>query len=133
MFADSLRLRALAAALTLLSGAVMMLAGYIGHTESWTIAGFITVPGGIVILAAFALARRADRADDRTVALGSNHRAGRAGALATTLLSGGVMVLAGYAASAWGWGLAAALATVGGLVVGIAFAFDRRGSQATTR
>jgi hypothetical protein len=133
MSADSLRLRALAAALTLLSGAVMMLAGYLGHTESWTTAGFITVPGGIVILAAFALARRADRADDQPVARGGTHWAGRAGALATTLLSGGVMVFAGYAASAWGWGLAAALATAGGIVVAVAFALDRGGTQAITR
>jgi hypothetical protein len=123
----------LAAALTLLSGAVMMLAGYLGHTESWTTAGFIALPGGSVILAAFAFARRAERADGRVPAPAGGHRAGRAGALAATLLSGGVMVFAGYAASAWGWGLAAALATVGGLVVCIAFAFDRRGSQATTR
>ena len=57
---NSFALRALGAALTLVSGAAMMLAGYIGHTESWTIAGLITVPGGSVILAAFALARRAD-------------------------------------------------------------------------
>jgi hypothetical protein len=111
----------------------MMFAGYIGHTESWTTAGFITVPGGIVILAAFALARRADRVDDQPVASSGNHGARRAGGLATTLVSGGVMVFAGYAASAWGWGPAAALATVGGLVVCIAFAFDRRGSQPTTR
>jgi 2-keto-3-deoxy-galactonokinase len=130
---NSFALRALAATLTLLSGAVMMLAGYIGHRESWAIAGFITVPGGIVILAAFALARRADRVDDQPVASSGNHRAIRAGALAATLLSGGVMVFAGYAASAWGWGLAAVLATVGGLVVFIAFAFDRLGSQPTTR
>jgi 2-keto-3-deoxy-galactonokinase len=70
MPAEVLRLRACAAALTLLSGAVMMLAGYIGHTESWTSAGLITIPAGIAILAAFALARRADRADGRTVAPG---------------------------------------------------------------
>jgi hypothetical protein len=111
----------------------MMLAGYIGHRASWTTAGFTTVPGGIVILAALALARRADRADDQPAAPSGNHGARRVAGLATTLLSGGVMVSAGYAASAWGWGLAAGLATVGGLVVFIAFAFDRRGSQPTTR
>jgi hypothetical protein len=130
MSAESLRLRALAATLTLLSGAVMMLAGYIGHTESWTTAGVITIPGGIVILAAFALARRADRVDGRAAAPSGSHRAERAGAMAATLVSGGVMVLAGYAGSAWCWGLAVPLATVGGLVVGAAFALDRRGTQA---
>jgi hypothetical protein len=133
MSADSLRLRALAAALTLLSGAVMMLAGYLGHTESWAAAGFISIPGGIVILAASALARRAERADGRVLAPAGSHRTGRAGAMATTLLSGGVMVLAGYAAAAWSWGLAAALATMGGVVVAAAFALDRGGKQATTR
>src|SRR2546421_5487017 len=132
MSADLLRLRALAAALTLLSGAVMMLAGYLGHTESWTTAGFITIPGGIAIVAAFALARRAERADGRVLAPAGGHRTGRAGAMGTTLLSGGLMVLAGYAASAWGWGLAAALASAGGIVVAVAFALDRGGTQATT-
>jgi hypothetical protein len=123
-----LRLRAFAAALTLLSGAVMMLAGYIGHTESWTPAGLITIPGGIVILAAFVLARRADRAGGQTVAPSRSHRVA---AIAATLLSGGVMVLAGYAGSAWGWGLAVPLAIVGGLVIGAAFAVERRGTHPT--
>jgi hypothetical protein len=132
MSAEALRLRAVAAVLTLLSGAVMMLAGYIGYTESWTTAGFITIPGGIVILAAFALARRADLVDGWTHALGGS-RAGRAGAMGGTLLSGGVMVFAGYTAAVWGWGLAALLATVGGLVVSIAFAVGRRGTQGTPR
>ena len=117
---ERLRLRAAAAAITLLSGAVMMLAGYVGHTETWITAGFITIPGGILILAAFVLARRADGANGHPVARTGNHLARRVGAMAATLLSGGVMVLAGYAGSAWGWGLAALLATVGGLVVGVA-------------
>jgi hypothetical protein len=125
--AEAMRLRAAAAATTLLSGAVMMLAGYVGHTESWTTAGSIAIPGGILILAAFALARRADGADRHPIARTGSHLARRAGAMAATLLSGGVMVLAGYAGSAWGWGLAAPLVVVGGLVVGVAFALDRRG------
>jgi hypothetical protein len=134
MSAEALRLRAVAAVLTLLSGAVMMLAGYfyIGHTESWTTAGFITIPGGVLILAAFALAGRADLVDGRTPAPSAS-RAGRAGAMGGTLLSGGVMVFAGYAAAAWGWGLAALLAAVGGLLVSIAFAVDRRRTQGTSR
>ena len=132
MSAEALRLRAVAAALTLVSGAVMMLAGYIGRTESWTAAGFIAIAGGIVILAAIALARRADLAKGRTLAPRSG-RAGRAGTMAGTLLSGGLMVFAGYAGAAWSWGLAAALATVGGLVIGAAFALGRRRTQATPR
>jgi hypothetical protein len=103
----------------------MMLAGYVGHTGSWTAAGLITVPAGVVILVALALARRADGADGRMGAP-AGRRAGRAGAMAVTLLAGGVMVLAGYAGAAWSWALALALAIVGGLVVGLAFAVDRR-------
>jgi hypothetical protein len=130
---ERLRLRAAAAAITLLSGAVMMLAGYVGHAESWTTAGFITIPGGSLVLAARALARRTAGADGHPVARSGRHRAQAAGAIAATLFSGGVMVMAGYAGSAWGWGLAAPLAMLGGLVVGVAFALDRRGTQATTR
>jgi hypothetical protein len=83
MSAEALRLRALAAALTLLSGAVMVLAGYIGHTESWTLAGFIPIPGGILILAAIALARRADRANGQTVAPNRSHWGNRAGVMSS--------------------------------------------------
>jgi hypothetical protein len=46
-------------------------------------------------------------------------------------LSGGVMVLAGYAGSAWGWGLAPPLAVVGGLLIGVALALDRRSVKGT--
>jgi hypothetical protein len=118
MSADDLRLRALAAGLTLLSGGLMVLAGYLGHTESWA-AVFITIPGGLVILAAFAVARRAEGAPVgglRTV---------RAGTMATTLASGGVMLLAGYAGAAWSWALAGVLAAVGGVLITIAFGLDR--------
>jgi hypothetical protein len=45
--------------LTLLSGAIMVLAGYVGGTESWAAAGFIAILGGLVILAAQAVARKA--------------------------------------------------------------------------
>ena len=132
MAAESLRLRAWAAALTLLSGAVMMLAGYVGNTGGWVTASFITVPGGVVILAALGLARRADRADGQTVRRGGSQRPAAA-TMGATLLSGGVMVFAGYAGSAWGWALAVPLAAVGGLVIGVAFVLDRRGTQATIR
>ena len=130
--AERLRLRAAAAAIRLLSGAVMMLAGYIGHTESWTTAGFITIPGGILILVARALARTADPPAGQAVAPGGRHHAERVAAKALTLLSGGVMVLAGYAGPAWGWGLALPLAAVGGVLIGVAFALDRRSVKGTT-
>jgi hypothetical protein len=128
----SLRLRAAAAALTLLSGGLMMLAGYIGQTESWATAGLITIPGGIVILVARALARRADRVDGRAVT-SRDSRAALPAAMGAILLSGGVMVSAGYAGPAWGWGPAASLATLGGLVIATAFALARRGTESTTR
>jgi hypothetical protein len=128
MSGQSLRLRGAAAALTLLSGAVMMLAGYVGHTESWTTGGLITVPGGVVILAAFAFARAADRAGDRTPARRGNG-ARQAGAMAATLLSGGVMVFAGFAGAASSWALAAGLAIMGGLVIAAAFVIDRSGTE----
>jgi hypothetical protein len=99
----------------------MMFAGYIGETECWAWAALITVPGGVLIAAAFVFARRADPDLDRP-------RGRRPGAatVAATLLSGGVMVFAGYAGSAWGWALALPLATVGGLVIAVAFVFDAR-------
>jgi hypothetical protein len=130
--AERLRLWVATAAIRLLSGAVMMLAGYIGHTESWTTAGFITIPGGILILVARALARTADPPAGQTVAPGGHHPAERVAAKALTLLSGGVMVLAGYAGPAWGWGLALPLAAVGGVLIGVAFALDRRSVKGTT-
>jgi hypothetical protein len=46
--------------LTLLSGAMMVLAGYVGGTESWAAAGFIAILGGLVILAARAVDRKTD-------------------------------------------------------------------------
>lgn len=133
MSAGSFRLRAFATALTLLSGAVMVLAGYVGNSESWTSAGLIAILGGVVILAAKALARRADHADRQMVATSDSHRQGGAAVMAATLLSGGVMVFAGYAGSAWGWGLAVPLAIVGGLVIGVAFVLDRHGTWARPR
>jgi hypothetical protein len=129
---QSLRLRATAAALTLLSGALMMSAGYIGQSESWATAWLITIPGGLVILTASALGRRADRVDGRAPAPTAS-RAALPGAMARILLSGGVMVFAGYAASAWGWAPALALATLGGLIIAMTLGLARRGTGVTTR
>jgi hypothetical protein len=130
---ESPRLRVAARALTLLSGAVMVLAGYIGQSESWATAGLISIPGGIVILVAFGLARRADRVDGRALASSGSSAELPPGAMSGILLSGGVMVFAGYAGAAWGWGPALALATLGGLVIGMAFARARRRTESTTR
>src|SRR4051812_4254295 len=66
MPAEPGRLRATAAALTLISGGLMMLAGYLAEGKSWTAARLVTVPGGLVILAALALAARADFQSGRT-------------------------------------------------------------------
>jgi hypothetical protein len=111
-----------AAALTLASGALMMLAGYIGEGGSWTAGGLITVPAGVLILLAFVAARRAQPAGNH----GAPDGGVTAGAMIVTLLSGGIMVLAGYAWAAWGWAAAAALASLGGLVILAAFALGRR-------
>jgi hypothetical protein len=120
------RLRVAAAAVTLLSGAVMTFAGYVGQTDCWRTAGFITIPGGVLILAALTLARRADGSEGPVLTLGGVPHAGRIGVMALTLVSGAVMVSAGYAGSASGWGLTPLLATAGGLLIGGAFALDRR-------
>lgn len=122
---ESPRLWAAAAGITLLSGAVMMLAGYVGHTDCWAIAGLIAIPGGSLILAALALARKAGDGHRHPPARTDSRRGQGAGVVAVTLVSGGVMVLAGYAGSESGWGLAAMLALVGGVVVSAAFALDR--------
>lgn len=105
MSAETRRLGAAAAALTLVSGSLMMLAGYMAEAESWATAGFITIPGGIAILAAFAFARRAD---GRTVTPGGFFA--RPSVLIVILVAGGVMVLAGYVVAAGNWGLALPLA-----------------------
>ena len=118
-----LRLRLLAAALTLVSGGTMMAAGYLGDREGWLVAGLVTIPGGLIIFVAFALARKAEAETgdwDWNVS---------GPAMAVILLSGGVMVLAGYAFSAWWWGLAPFLATAGGVLIVLAFAIERHPSR----
>ena len=119
MHPEARRLLIAAAALTLLSGALMMAAGYVGATATWTAAAPITIPGGIVILGALALAGRAEGAGGQPVA--------RLATMAVVLASGGVMVLAGYAAAEWCPALALALATLGGAVIAGAFVLNRRG------
>jgi hypothetical protein len=127
------RLRVAAAAVTLLSGAVMTFAGYVGQTDSWRTAGFITIPGGVLILSALTLARWADGSEGGVLALGGAPRAGGVRVMTLTLISGAVMVLAGYAGAASGWALTPLLATMGGLVIGGAFALDRRDTHGRRR
>jgi hypothetical protein len=122
MSAEARRRGAAAAALTLLSGTLMMLAGYVAETESWATAGFVTIPGGIAILAAFAFSRRPGVADGRNVT--PTGRFARPSVMIVTLGAGGVMVSAGYAGAAWSWGLALPLAILGGLIIAAAFALD---------
>ena len=125
MGVGSFSLRAASVALTLVSGALMMLAGYIGYTGSWATGVLITIPGGFVILAAFAAAIRADQTARDAAAKGPALQSGGA-VIAAIVLSGAVMFFAGCAVAAWGWAAALALATLGGLIVSAAFALSRR-------
>jgi hypothetical protein len=114
-----------AVALVLLSGAVMVLAGVVAHVDGWTIAGPITIVGGVLILAAFVAARRVIGRSSYPMTL-------RVPALVATLISGAVMVLAGYGASAWGWWVALLLVPVGGLVIMAAFVFELDAADSET-
>ena len=113
-----------AAVLTLVSGALMVLAGHLWHESGWSSAAWSALAAGALILLAHAAARRADRgARPESVA---PRRAPRPAAMATTLLSGAIMVLAGYAGSAWSWVLTPLLALVGGVVIVVAFTVDAK-------
>jgi peptidoglycan/LPS O-acetylase OafA/YrhL len=113
-----------AAVLTLVSGALMVLAGHLWHDSGWSSAAWSAVAAGALILLAHAAARRADRrARPESVV---PRRGPRPAAMATTLLSGAIMVLAGYAGSAWSWVLAPLLALIGGVVVVVAFIVDAK-------
>ena len=75
----------------------MMLAGFVGYTASWAAGTLITVPGGFVILAAFAVVRRADLVEGRAPSTAQGGYAVALLAAFATLISGGVMLLAGVA------------------------------------
>src|SRR4051795_8595265 len=97
----------------------MVLAGYLWHESGWSSAAWSAVAAGALILLAQAAARRADRgARPESVV---PRRGPRPAAMATTLLSGAIMVLAGYAGSAWSWFLTPLLALLGGLVIVVAY------------
>jgi peptidoglycan/LPS O-acetylase OafA/YrhL len=111
------------AVLTLLSGALMVLAGYLWHKSGWSSATWSSAAAGVLILLAHAAARRADRGARPESEV---RRARRPAAMVATLLSGAIMVLAGYAGSAWSWMLTPLLALVGGVVIVVAFRLDAR-------
>jgi hypothetical protein len=150
---------AVPAALT--SGAVMLTAGYLLRTCGSGFGSLATIPGGLLIVAAFALAHRPTpqrespprRRHSRVhsalrllrnfglpadLALGS-----RVAASSLIMTAGAVMLFGGYAAGA-SWVRATGLALVGGLLISAAFAVvarasgrapntSRRGNLHTTR
>jgi hypothetical protein len=97
----------------------MVLAGYLWHESGWSSAAWAAGAAGALILIAHAAARLAQPgAHPAPVA----PRTGpRLAAMATTMLSGAIMVLAGYAGSAWSWLLTPLLALLGGVVIVVAF------------
>jgi hypothetical protein len=100
----------------------MVLAGYLWHESGSSSAAWAASAAGAVILIAHAVARRADReARQAPVAARTGPRPA---AMAATMLSGAIMVLAGYAGSAWSWVLTPLLALLGGLVILVAFKVD---------
>jgi hypothetical protein len=116
VWGGSFGLRAVTVLLTLVSGGLMVLAGYLWHESGWNSAAWAAGAAGVLILIAHAAARLADP--------GARPAAARTGprlaAFAATMLSGAIMVLAGYAGSAWSWFLAPLLALLGGLVIVVA-------------
>ena len=124
-------LRFATAVLTMASGWTMVLAGYVAYTGSWAAGALITLPAGPIILVALATAARADRVGGDTAVVGDSAVAGRfvvpgVAVIALTLLSGAVMFFAGCAIAAWGWAPVLPITTVGGVIILIAFALDRR-------
>ena len=118
-------LRFAAAVMTIASGWIMVLAGYVAYSGSVAAGVLITLPSGPIILAAFATAARADRVGGDTAVVGRPVLPGGA-VIAAILLSGAVMFFAGCAIATWGWTPALAITTLGGLIVTIAFVLDRR-------
>jgi len=118
-------LRFAAALMTMASGWILVLAGYVAYTGSPLAAVVITLPSGPIILLALATAARADAVDGDT-AVAARPLVPGVAVIAVTLLSGAVMFFAGCAIAAWGWALVLPITTVGGLLILIAFALERR-------
>jgi hypothetical protein len=115
-----------AAAVTLMSAGVMMLAGWLFHASGWSAAWPVMIGGGVLISLALVLGRRAGPP-------GLSRRPARIWRLAVSLLTlaaGAVMVVAGYAAAAWNPLLVPPAVIAGGAVITAAFVADstsRRG------
>jgi hypothetical protein len=138
----------LAAPVALMSGGVMMAAGYLMRTHGSGTASLAMIPGGVLITVAFGLARR--RRPTRgpgTMATpapsgmraatnllknfglpGDLSPESRFVVLSLTMAAGAVMVLGGYSGAVQRWTLAAALAMIGGLLISGAFITVTSGS-----
>lgn len=139
-----------AAVLTLVTGGIMMTAGYFFATDGWGVAGPMMIPSGPLISVAFALARRprkpARTADMKTrvrhiasIALGLPSPGGDVTLAATllitivTLIAGAVMVVAGYATAAWTVAIAPPLIVASGLIITLAFVIAERADRSHNR
>ncbi|HEX6394233.1 MAG TPA: hypothetical protein VFZ97_12385 [Acidimicrobiales bacterium] len=139
-----------AAVLTLVTGGIMMTAGYIFATDGWALAGPIMIPSGPLISVAFALARRPRRparsSDMKvrvrhiaSIALGLPSPGGDVTLTVTllitivTLLAGAVMVVAGYATAAWNLAIAPPLIVASGLIITGAFVIADRADRSGNR
>ena len=118
-------LRFAAAVMTLASGWLLVLAGYVAYAESWAAGALISLPSGPIILVALATAARADAVGGDSAVAGRLVLPGAA-VIAAVLLSGAAMFFAGCAIAAWGWAPVLPITTVGGVLITIAFALDRR-------
>jgi hypothetical protein len=133
-----------AVSMTLVSGAVMVLGGYLFHDHGRNVAGLVMIPAGPLISIAFAFADRpGDRRPPRplkiTVPLifslllpsppGDLTLARSLLVSALSLIAGAAMAAAGYAAAAWSLLLVAPLILLGGAVIGLAFIVLSGGSS----
>jgi len=110
-----------ALALALLSGGLLVWAGYVFAQGHLALALWISIAPGVTIELAFALIRRTDRTAGRP----APPLAIRLVQEAIALLAGGFMALAGYAAHAWSPLIALPLVALGGATVNGAMAYGR--------
>lgn len=139
-----------AAAVTLLTGGVMMSGGYLFANRGWAVAGWVMTPAGPLISVAFALARKArgrgpdPRRADRvrhitTLLVGMPSPGGNIGPVASAattaaaLLAGAVMVVAGYALARWNPLLVPPIAVAGGIAITAAFVIADRSEHKPER
>ena len=148
-FADYLRRFGAVTVFTLISGAFMVVGGYLFHTHGWHIGGLLMLPSGPAISAAFALLLRAERSRNGlpqagsagtarrvraavTIAAGLPWTGGNApigfeiGTFGLTMAAGAVMALSGYAA-VWTWLLVPPIVVLAGVLITAAFAVATKG------